>query len=213
VLNLKSKSVFLRCLLVSAVILVGILAGEGVAAEEASAGGSEQSPRDLIYAYKVWKLTDLLDLSDEQMPVFFSKIKRIDEREAEAGQDERDAIKRVASLLEDAGASDQELTAALRGLDEARARRVEEIRALRQDALSMLNARQRARFVVFEEDFREEMRRMIGRAREMRRGEWDGLGSDGGNWCVGLGPQRGGGVGTGHGGGNGSGSGGGRGGR
>lgn len=205
---MKSKSVFLRCLLVSAVILVGILAGEGVAAEEASAGGSEQSPRDLIYAYKVWKLTDLLDLTDDQLPIFFSKIKKIDDREAEAGQDERDALKRVAHLLENDGAGDQDLAAALRSLDEAKARRAEEIRALRQDALSMLSARQRARFVVFEEQFREEMRQMIGRAREMRRSEGYGEGRQGGSWDERSGQQGDGGSGTGRGGGKSGGSGG-----
>ncbi|MFZ1947271.1 MAG: hypothetical protein WAW06_06960 [bacterium] len=207
------RSVLLRWLLASAVILVGILSGERVVADESSGASSEQSPRDLIYAYKVWKLTDVLDLSDEQLPVFFSKIKRIDEKEAEAGQGERDAIKRVARLLEDAGARDEDLAAALRSLDEARARRSEEIRSLRQDALSMLTARQRAKYVVFEEDFREEMRQMIGRAREMRRGERDTEGGEGGNRDERSGQQRGGGGGTGRGSGGGNGNSGGRGGR
>jgi hypothetical protein len=41
---------------------------------------------------------------------------------------------------------------------------------MRREATAMLTLRQRCKYVVFEERFRDEMRQLIGRAREIRCG-------------------------------------------
>jgi uncharacterized membrane protein YgcG len=176
-----------------ALVIAGLLAAAAVAADEPSG----TSPREMVYAYKVWKLTDLLDLSDEQMPVFFAKLKAIDDKEAEITQGEREAAMEIGRLLTESNATDDELAQALRQLEDARAKRVAELETLRRDALSTLNVRQRCNYVVFEDRFRDEMRQMIGRAREIRQGERSGGRGDVEGWDQRQGGRGGGSSGSG----------------
>ena len=160
-------SPWLRLVLVFA---LAVAACDIAGSSPASAGEPERSPREMVYAYKVWKLTDLLDLSDEQMPAFFAKIKKIDDLEVEVTEAERQAAGDIARLLERGDASDADLARALTAYEDMRARRSNELQAARRDALSVLGMRQKCSYVVFEDQFRDEMRQMIGRAKELRRG-------------------------------------------
>lgn len=136
----------------------------------AAVASEEKSPRDLIEAYRIWKLTEVLDLSEEQMPLFFAKLRSIEESEAVLREEEHKAVREIASLLERKEVGDGQLERALARLEEMRTKHFDEVRKLRRDAASMLSVRQRCQFVVFEERFRSELREMIGRVREMRGG-------------------------------------------
>lgn len=165
----------LAALIVFAAAAWGAVGVEPAAAEEPA----ERNPREMIYAYKVWKLTDLLDLSEEQMPVFFARMKKIDDLELEVSETEREAARDIGRMLERGEVGDEELAQALRAYDETRSKRWEQLQAVRRDALSMLSVRQRCNYVVFEERFRDEMRQMIGRARDLRRGAGQEGGGEG----------------------------------
>lgn len=202
---------WLRSALVAVLVAAaGVVVWAGAAAAQSR---NDRDPRELIHAYKVWKLTDVLDLSDEQMPVFFSKIKRVDDLEVEAFEAERDAARRIGSMLERGEVGDRDLEQALGAYEQMRSERWEEMQSVRREALSMLSVRQRCRFVVFEERFRDEMRQMIGRARDLRRGAGQGSGGEGRGWDGGSGDERGGETDRGGEGGHGSGGSGGDGGR
>lgn len=160
------------CRLAVCMLVIGGCLAPAYAGEEESGA----SARDLIHAYKVWKLTDMLDLSEDQMPAFFAKIKGIEDKEFEISEGEREAARKIGHLLEQSEVSDEDLAQALTRYEDMRDKRAEELRTVRREALDMLSVRQRCNFVVFEQRFRDEMRQMIGRAREIRRGEGlDGL--------------------------------------
>jgi hypothetical protein len=128
-----------------------------------------ESPRDLVQAYRIWKLTDALGLSEEQMPLFFSKIRQIDKLEAEFRAKEMEALKEIRHLLDKEEVRDADLQRAFEEYDEIRTRRWEEVSRLRREAAGMLTARQRCQFVSFEERFRANIKEMIGRVRELNR--------------------------------------------
>jgi hypothetical protein len=148
----------LVCVVLASLAMAG---GSGVAARD--------NPRDMIQAYRVWKLADLLDLSEEEMPIFFSRLRRIEERDAELRQLEREAIADMRRLLRREEAGKDELGEAMRAYEDLRIRHFEEVLALRQEALDMLTLRQRCQYLVFEEEFKAEIRDMIGKVREMRK--------------------------------------------
>ena len=129
---------------------------------------AQESPRDVVEAYKVWKLTEVLDLSEEQMPVFFARLRKIEDATVSFNQEEREALKDIARLLDDKRADEADLTKALDRYERVRRERHEETIRLRREAASLLSARQRCQFVVFEERFRSELRDMVTRVREMR---------------------------------------------
>ena len=144
-------------------LVVGLL----LAASAPVNAQDERRAKDIIDAYRVWKLTDVLDLSEEDMPVFFSRVKRIGEAEAEHRQAEREAVKRIGHLLE-GGAGEAELRAALGEYEKMRVAHWNEIQSLREDAASMLTLEQRCEYTVFEERFRAEIRSMIEDVRRTR---------------------------------------------
>lgn len=129
-------------------------------------------PREMVQVFRVWKLTGALDLSDEQVPGFVAKLERIDEQQREAMAGEREMLDDLDRLLADERAGDEELGRALSRLEDARRARAEELRVMRQDAVSGLSARQKCAYVVFEGRFRHDMRQMVDRARLERRGHW-----------------------------------------
>jgi hypothetical protein len=128
-----------------------------------------ESPRDLVQAYRIWKLTDALGLSEEQMPLFFSKIRQIDKAEAEFRTRELEALKEIRYLLDKEDVRDADLERAFTEYDAIRTRRQEEISRLRREAAGMLTPRQRCQFASFEERFKANIKEMIGRVRELNR--------------------------------------------
>lgn len=155
--------------MIGVLVLIGLVLGvsaPGLAQDETRA-------RDIIDAYRVWKLTDVLDLSEEDMAVFFSRVRKVGEAEESHRQAEREAIRGIDDLVK-AGASDAELEEALGEYEEMRFKHWNETQKLREDAGSMLTLRQRAQYAVFEERFRSEIRKMIGEVRGAR-------GADGGS--------------------------------
>jgi hypothetical protein len=149
-----------------ALVLAGVvLLSAGVDGAEA-----QTKPKDMVHAYRVWKLTEVLDLSEEEMPVFFSRLRELDEKEAELVREEQKGVREIADLLEREGVREEDLRRALDGHRQSRAQLLEEIGSLKEDAMSMLDTRQRCQYVVFEHRFRAELRQIIDRARDMGMG-------------------------------------------
>ncbi len=150
---------------------------------------SAENMRELIHAYRVWKLTDILELSEEQMPVFYSRLREVDKMEAELLENQRRVVRRLADILDDERIDEQELEEALAEHRALRLKRIEEVGRLRDNAEMMLSVQQRARFVVFEQEFRSDIRNIIEKVRDFERhrrmderiDKWDsGMGSPGG---------------------------------
>jgi hypothetical protein len=152
--------------------MIGVLVLIGLALGVSAPGLAQDETRakDIIEAYRVWKLTDVLDLSEEDMAVFFSRVRKVGQAEESHRQAEREAVREIDDLIK-AGAGDAELDNALRGYEEMRFRHWNETQKLREDAGSMLTLRQRAQYAVFEERFRSEIRKMIGEVRGARGSE------------------------------------------
>jgi hypothetical protein len=148
---------------ISIFLAIGLLLGTAVPGVAQDA----QRARDVIDAYRVWKLTDVLDLSEEDMPVFFSRVKKIGEAEAQHREAEREAVRQIDDLLR-GGAGEGELRTALREYEEMRVAHWNEIQRLREGAASMLSLEQRCQYTVFEERFRAEIRSMIEDVRSSR---------------------------------------------
>ncbi len=152
------------CCYVIVSLLLVIVAVGGIWATE--------SPRDFIQAYRIWKLTDALELSEEQMPEFFTKLRAIDRRESELRKQEHEAIRDIAGLLDREDVDDAELEKAFGRYDEIRTQHWEEMGRLRQEAVGMLSVKQRCQYVVFEQRFRSHMKDIITRVRGMDRRKW-----------------------------------------
>jgi hypothetical protein len=149
--------------------VVAVFAGKDAIADDGNAG-------DMIHAYRVWKLTEAMDLSEEAMPVFFSRLRDLEDKEAELVREEHEGVREISDLLRKGNASEAELERAFEKHEAARANLMGQVRDLRTEALGMLDARQRCQYVVFEQRFRAELRDMMERARDIRQGQAGGPG-------------------------------------
>jgi hypothetical protein len=104
------------------------------------------------------------------MPVFYSRLKDLDEKEAELVREEQNGIREISALLEREDIGDEDLRQALDRHQRSRAQLLEDIASLRREAMAVLDTRQQCKYVVFEHRFRAELRDMIERARDLGRG-------------------------------------------
>lgn len=150
-------------------LLVLVFVGAHPVAAHPAGTFAEKNPREAIEAYRIWKLTEALDLSEDQMPLFFSRLREIDEREAALRREELDALKDIKQLLGRDQVDDGQLKKALARYTEARKKRIEEVRKMRGELMEMLTPRQQCQYVLFEEHFRKNLREIVERARATRR--------------------------------------------
>ncbi len=143
---------------------LGILVFGMLIAQPAQA---RESPEELLRAYRIWRLTEILDLPEDDLPVFFSKLRKIDESEAKFRKEERELIADMEEILRKGG-SDSKLEEKLREYERLRIKHWEELKRLREDALSMLSVKQRCQFIVFEDRMKNEIKRIISDIRRRR---------------------------------------------
>lgn len=135
-------------------------------------------PREMIKIFRVWKLTGTLDVSDEELTGLVAKLERLDEKEQEVAATDERALEDMQRLLDSKATTDADFAEALAKYEEVKRARAEEVRQLHQEIMSSLSARQRCAYVVFERDFRHDMRQMIGKALVTRKGRLSQWGDD-----------------------------------
>jgi len=135
-------------------------------------------PREMIKVFRVWKLTGTLDVSDEELTGLVAKLERLDEKQREVAELEQRALEDMQRLLDSKAAADADFAEALAKYEEVKRVRAEELRRLHEELMSSLTPRQRCAYVVFERDFRHDMRQMIGKALIARKGRLGRLRDD-----------------------------------
>jgi Spy/CpxP family protein refolding chaperone len=122
----------------------------------------------MIETMRIWRMTEALDLTEEQVSKFFPRLKDL-EKIREGHQRERHSILReINNLLENGEVGERDLKERIAALESEERRFVEERERLRTELRSILTIEQQARFLVFQEEFERELREMI---REARRRE------------------------------------------
>lgn len=132
--------------------------------EEAGEAKREEVRRKLE-TVRMWRLTETLKLDEKTSTQLASFLSSIDEKRRGLIKENREAIKEMRASLNAAKPDEGKLKA---GIDRIE-RNQQAIQELRQKEISgvkgMLTTEQQARYLVFQQDFRREVRRMIAGAR------------------------------------------------
>ena len=126
--------------------------------------------RRLIETIKIWKMTEALDLNEDQAVKLFPKLTQLEAARREFHSRQRLLRDELAVLLRQRPSRDQEIKARLEELDRTEADFRGRERAVRNDVRSILSLEQQARLALFEERFEAEMRRTIMDLRIRRQG-------------------------------------------
>jgi Spy/CpxP family protein refolding chaperone len=155
------------CLLASVVLLPA--AGAWARQEEDRPGDGKSMHEDLqetIEIYMVARMKRSLDLSGEQERIVIPLVEQINSTRRDTNRRRRLLMMKLRPLIEDESSSDRDITRLIDELVEMeREFRDEEVRS-RGQIRAALNPRQQARFIVFQERFRQEMENRVRRLQE-----------------------------------------------
>ena len=125
--------------------------------------------RRLIETIKIWKMTEALNLNEDQAAKLFPKLAQLEASRREFHRQQRLLRDGLAELLKQRPLRDEEIKVRLDQLDRAEADFRGREQAMRGGLRSVLSPEQQARLALFEDQFETEMRRTIQDLRQHRR--------------------------------------------
>ena len=132
--------------------------------------------RRLIETIRIWKMTEVLGLSEDQAAKLFPKLTQLEASRREFYRRQRLLRDEIAELLRQQPVREVDIKRRLDELERTEADFKGRERAVRSELQSILSLEQQARLTLFEERFETEMRRTIQDLRQRRQGLRPGLG-------------------------------------
>ncbi|MBI5074431.1 MAG: hypothetical protein HZB62_04595 [Nitrospirae bacterium] len=127
--------------------------------------------RKKIETMRMWKLTSALDLNEKISAQVFPVLNSYDKKRAEAEAAVRDGMRELREAVKEK--NEAKMKAALGRLEQSHTALQRTNDEERADLRKILSVEQQAKFVLFQQEFNREIRKLIGEARE-RRGEGPG---------------------------------------
>ena len=151
--------------------LLGLVSGALGQPLVPAAPGSPGAPegRRLIETIKIWKMTEALNLDENQAAKLFPRLAQLEASRREFHRRQRLLRDELAEFLKQRPLRDEEIKARLDRLDRAEADFRGREQAMRGGLRSILSPEQQARLALFEDQFETEMRRTIQDLRQHRR--------------------------------------------
>jgi len=166
----RRRRALLAAVGVAAIFLV---VSSAMAQPFAPSGSGSPGPgegRRLIETIKIWKMTEALELNEDQAAKLFPKLTQLEAARREFHGRQRLLRDELAVLLRQRPSRDQDIKARLEELDRTEADFRGRERAVRNEVRTILSLEQQARLTLFEERFEAEMRRTIMDLRLRRQG-------------------------------------------
>jgi Spy/CpxP family protein refolding chaperone len=129
-------------------------------------GGAASPPNRKLEALRIWRLTQELDLTEDQAGQFFPKLKKMREVREEHRSTRRALLDELDTQLEQEPVEPANLKSVLDSLAAIDDNMREAELKLRREITELLTIEQQARLYVFEANFDREARRMIKQIKE-----------------------------------------------
>lgn len=133
----------------------------------AAAYAEDDDPRAVIENVRIYRMTKELDLTSEQAIEFFPKLKELQKAEQQFTEEK----KRILNGLRDRvsrGSSDQEILSLLDEFENAHRKRLENLVSRTKEMFEILTPTQRAKFLIFQDDFNREIRELIKKVKQQK---------------------------------------------
>ncbi len=131
------------------------------------AGKDREEMRDLINSLRIVKMTQALDLSEEQAIKVFTKMGQIEKEKKNLQKKIRESIQGLRGLI-DSKASEEEIKKSVENIKNLRTSIKDQDGALVKHLEGVLSVEQQAKYILFAEDFQKDIRKIIGHARDLR---------------------------------------------
>ncbi len=162
-------SKIVNTVLVSLILVVGMLLAVGAETESQEQErrprgmnislSSEEIPH-LVEIIRVWKLVEELGLNEEQLVKFLPKFKELNALRSRYYGNRRETVTEISKLLE-ANASEDQLKPITDKFKSAESGYYQTYRQLNDALDANLTVKQQAKFIVFQDRYRSDVRRLI----------------------------------------------------
>jgi isoleucyl-tRNA synthetase len=127
----------------------------------------KSDPRAIIEKVRIYRLTQELDLTTEQAIQFFPRLRELQKIDTDFRTEQKALLEDMRSLIEEK-AEEKEILQSLNRyeviLKDKVERQLEKLREIRK----MLTPEQQAKYLIFQDDFEREIRRMIKEVRKLQ---------------------------------------------
>lgn len=128
-----------------------------------------KKPKEKLEMIRIWKLTEELNLSEDQSTQFFPKLKELQRIREEFERNRMKIIEEIENYLRNAKKYEKELKAKLQELELSESKFREAEAKIKKEIAAILTPEQQAKFMLFQMRFNEELRNVIQRAKNMKK--------------------------------------------
>ncbi len=161
----------LLTLVISLFWIQGELLAQRFPEKEAKRLKAEQKIRERIEMLRMWKLLEVLDLSDEQAEKFLPIFNNFQKEQKELEKAKRESLKMLENEINKEEVEHRKIEKILNDLEENRMLFEKKRENFLFAAKEVLSLEQQAKLVLFEEIFAEHIKDMIKRVVKRRRGK------------------------------------------
>ncbi|TET60734.1 MAG: hypothetical protein E3J47_06480 [Candidatus Stahlbacteria bacterium] len=144
------------------VILLGLIA------ISSSQPFNNEDPRAIIEKVRIYRLTQELDLTTEQAMEFFPKLNELQKIEKAFRQKKIQILFELRNLLKN-DADDKEILKVVSKYEDIQRKKIEDQIEKIKEMWKILTPVQRAKFLIFQEEFDDEIRKMIRQVKKHRQ--------------------------------------------
>lgn len=128
-----------------------------------------KKPKEMVETIRIWKLTELLNLSEDQSTRFFPKLKIMKQLRDEYEQKRMKAITEMEDMLHAEKKNDKMITDKLQEIEQYDIKFHADEAKMRKEIASILTPEQQAKFMLFQMRFEEDLRMAIHKAQGMKK--------------------------------------------
>lgn len=128
----------------------------------------------IIESLRIVKMTEALNLSEEQSIKVFTKIGQIEKEKKILQKKKIEAIQNLRESV-DSGAHEEEIKKYVENIKNLAVSIKDQDDALIKHLEGVLSVEQQAKYIIFAEDFQKDIRKMIGHARDLRGKQREGI--------------------------------------
>jgi len=135
----------------------------------AAYAADDRDPREIIENVRIYRMTKELDLSSEQAIEFFPKLKEFQQVEQQFSEEKNRVLNKLRENIAK-GSSEQEILTLLGEFEKIHRRRLENLVVKMKEMFEILTPLQRAKYLIFQDDFNREIRELIKNAKQQKGG-------------------------------------------
>lgn len=129
----------------------------------------KQNPREMVETIRIYKITEELNLTEDQSMRFFPKLKEMRIVKEEFNQTRIKLTEQLEGYLKDPNKFTKDIKSIITEIETNELKLREKENRIKKEINNILTPEQQAKFMLFQMRFNQEMREMVGKAKGFRK--------------------------------------------